>query len=157
MNELLKRIRHGLVTGENIDISDLDFEGIWDYDQYLSMTYISLFQSGLAPIRFGNRKKNLMMTINRNIEVLRKNKFFEKFNVADENKCRILIEYVIERQPVTLEQLQQEKFDKYRFEIGINGLELKNTKDKMSYYYMPTDATIHMCKLSKPICTKQRI
>lgn len=72
MNELLKRIRHGLVTGENIDISDLDFEGIWDYDQYLSMTYISLFQSGLAPIRFGNRKKNLMMTINRNIEVLRK-------------------------------------------------------------------------------------
>lgn len=57
MNELLKRIRHGLVTGENIDISDLDFEGIWDYDQYLSMTYISLFQSGLAPIRFGNRKK----------------------------------------------------------------------------------------------------
>lgn len=143
MNELLKRIRHGLVTGENIDISYLDFEGIWDYDQYLSMTYISLFQSGLAPIRFGNRKKNLMMTINRNIEVLRKNKFFEKFNVADENKCRILIEYVIERQPVTLEQLQQEKFDKYRFEIGINGLELKNTKEKMSYYYMPTDATIN--------------
>lgn len=143
MNELLKRIRHGLVTGENIDISDLDFDDIWDYDQYLSMTYISLFQSGLAPIRFGNRKKNLMMTINRNIEVLRKNKFFEKFDVSDENKCRIMIEYVIERQPVTLDRLQQENFDKHRFEIGINGLELKNTKDKMSYYYMPTDATIN--------------
>ena len=111
MNELLKRIRHGLVTGEQIDISDLDFEGIWDYDQYLSMTYISLFQSGIAPIRFGNRKKNLMMTINRNIEMLRKNKFFDKFDVANPDKCRILLEYVIERQPVLLEQLQQERFD----------------------------------------------
>ena len=143
VNELLKRIRHGLVTGDRIDISDLDFEGIWDYDQYLSMTYISLFQSGIAPIRFGNRKKNLMMTINRNIEMLRNNKFFDKFDVADPNKCRILLEYVIERQPVLLEQLQQERFDKYRFEIGINGLELKHKKDKISYYYMPTDATIN--------------
>ena len=49
-----------------------------------------------------------------------------------------MLEYVIDRHPVSPAKLNSVHFDNSRFEIGINGLELR--KDGISYYYMPTDA-----------------
>ena len=96
MGELLKRIRTALVTGGNVDISGINLDGIFDYIPSLSFTYITLFQEYTAPIRWGSRKKDLAATIDRNLEKIRENKSFEKFNVADENKCRIMLEFVSE-------------------------------------------------------------
>ena len=138
INQLLKKIRASLLTGEPLQISDLNFSGIVDFKPDETLTYITLFQAGNKFIRYGSRKSNFETTLNRDIEMLRKNKNFSDFNVVDENVCRIMLEYVIDRKKIKGAELNTEHFNNGRFEIGINGLELRN--DGISYYYMPTDA-----------------
>ena len=138
VNELLKRIRNALVSGKSINIGDLDFSGIINFNPQETLVYISLFQTGQKFIRYGSKRKDFETTINRDIEMLRKNKSFQNFSVNDENSCRIMIEYIIDRKKIDKNELNSERFDNGRFEIGINGLELR--KDGISYYYMPTDA-----------------
>lgn len=138
VNELLKRIRNALVLGNSINIDDLDFSGIINFNPQETLVYISLFQTGQKFIRYGSKRKDFETTINRDIEMLRKNKSFQNFSVNDENSCRIMIEYIIDRKKINKNELNSERFDNGRFEIGINGLELR--KDGISYYYMPTDA-----------------
>lgn len=140
MNELLNRIRQALVSDTDVEVSDINLDGIFDFIPSLSFTYITLFQEHTAPIRWGSRKKDLASTINRNLEKIRENKNFDKFNIADGKLCRILLEFVVEKKAVKYEDLQQTKFNENRFEIGINGLELK--QGNLSWYYMPTDAII---------------
>lgn len=136
VNELLHRIRTSLVDGSSLSISGLDLPV--NYDRSETLVYITLFQCGQKFIRYGSKRADLETTINRNIEMLRKNKRFSDFSVNDENSCRIMIEWVIDRKKVSPKDLNSERFDNARFEIGINGLELR--KDGISYYYMPTDA-----------------
>lgn len=136
VNELLHRIRTSLVDGSSLSISDLDLPV--NYDRSETLVYITLFQCGQKFIRYGSKRADLETTINRNIEMLRKNKRFSDFSVNDGNSCRIMIEWVIDRKKVPPKNLNSERFDNARFEIGINGLELR--KDGISYYYMPTDA-----------------
>lgn len=138
IGELLKRIRNSLISGKSLDISDLNFSGIIDFKPRETLVYITLFQVGQKYIRYGSKRESLQATVNRDVEMIRKNKKFYNFNPADENFCRIMIEYVISRKKVLRADLQIEKFDENRFEIGIDGLELR--KDGISYYYMPTDA-----------------
>ncbi len=138
VNELLKRIRKALVSGQSITISDLDFSGIINFNPQETLVYISLFQTGQKFIRYGSKRKDFETTINRDIEMLRKNKNFLNFSVNDDNSCRIMLEYIIDRKKINKNELNSERFDNGRFEIGINGLELR--KDGISCYYMPTDA-----------------
>ena len=49
MNELIKRIRQGLISGEKVVTEDLNLAGILDYDKFLTFTYITLFQAGHRP------------------------------------------------------------------------------------------------------------
>ena len=140
VNELLNRIRQSLKTGKPLETKDLKLAGIYDYDPNLSFTYITVFQEGLTPVRYGSRKKTMSLTLNRNIEKLRENKNFHLFEPGNYNKCRIMIEFVIERRLIDLDKLHMKDFDKHRFEPGITGLELQNFD--ASYYYMPTDAIV---------------
>lgn len=138
VNKVLQRVRKSLITGENLSITDLDLSDIINFDRAETLVYITLFQSGQKFIRYGSKRQDLETTLNRNVEMLRKNKRFGDFTVNDEDKCRIMLEYVIDRHPVSPAKLNSVHFDNSRFEIGINGLELR--KDGISYYYMPTDA-----------------
>lgn len=138
VNELLKRIRNALAFGKAINIGDLNLSGIINFNPQETLVYISLFQNGQKFIRYGSKRKDFETTINRDIEMLRKNKNFSNFSVNDENSCRIMLEYIIDRKKINKSELNSEHFDNGRFEIGINGLELR--KDGISYYYMPTDA-----------------
>ena len=138
VNKVLHRVRKSLITGENLSITDLDLSDIINFDRAETLVYITLFQSGQKFIRYGSKRQDLETTLNRNVEMLRKNKRFGDFTVNDEDKCRIMLEYVIDRHPVSPAKLNSVRFDNSRFEIGINGLELR--KDGVSYYYMPTDA-----------------
>ena len=138
VNNVLQRVRKSLITGENLTITDLDLSDIINFDRAETLVYITLFQSGQKFIRYGSKRQDLETTLNRNVEMLRKNKRFGDFTVNDEDKCRIMLEYVIDRHPVSPAKLNSVHFDNSRFEIGINGLELR--KDGISYYYMPTDA-----------------
>lgn len=138
VNKVLQRVRKSLITGENLSITDLDLSDIINFDRAETLVYITLFQSGQKFIRYGSKRQDLETTLNRNVEMLRKNKRFGDFTVNDEDKCRIMLEYVIDRHSVSPAKLNSVRFDNSRFEIGINGLELR--KDGISYYYMPTDA-----------------
>ena len=138
INEVLHRVRKSLITGENLSITDLDLFDIINFDRAETLVYITLFQSGQKFIRYGSKRQDFQSTLNRDVEMLRKNKKFSDFDVSDEVKCRIMLEYVIDRHPVSPAKLNSVHFDNSRFEIGINGLELR--KDGISYYYMPTDA-----------------
>lgn len=138
VNKVLQRVRKSLITGENLSITDLDLSDIINFDRAETLVYITLFQSGQKFIRYGSKRQDLETTLNRNVEMLRKNKRFGDFTVNDEDKCRIMLEYVIDRHSVSPAKLNSVHFDNSRFEIGINGLELR--KDGISYYYMPTDA-----------------
>lgn len=138
VNKVLQRVRKSLITGENLSITDLDLSDIINFDRAETLVYITLFQSGQKFIRYGSKRQDFRSTLNRDVEMLRKNKKFSDFDVSDEVKCRIMLEYVIDRHPVSPAKLNSVHFDNSRFEIGINGLELR--KDGISYYYMPTDA-----------------
>lgn len=138
INEVLHRVRKSLITGENLSITDLDLSDIINFDRAETLVYITLFQSGQKFIRYGSKRQDFQSTLNRDVEMLRKNKKFLDFDVSDEVKCRIMLEYVIDRHSVSPAKLNSVHFDNSRFEIGINGLELR--KDGISYYYMPTDA-----------------
>lgn len=138
VNKVLQRVRKSLITGENLSITDLDLSDIINFDRAETLVYITLFQSGQKFIRYGSKRQDFQSTLNRDVEMLRKNKKFSDFDVSDEVKCRIMLEYVIDRHSVSPPKLNSVHFDNSRFEIGINGLELR--KDGISYYYMPTDA-----------------
>lgn len=137
MTELLQRIRNSLISGKPIKTNDLNLQGILDYKPSTTILYISLFQEGQDFIKYGSVRKELNAALNRDIEKLREHKRFSQFEVENTDKCRIMIEFSTHRLQTTLRRLQQSEFNEDRFEIGINGLELK--KDGVSYYYMPTD------------------
>lgn len=138
VNKILQRVRKSLQDGMQFSIKDLDLTGIIDFNRAETLVYITLFQSGQKFIRYGSKRADFETTLNRDVEMLRKNKRFADFDVADEKKCRVMLEFVIDRHQVSPKNLNSERFDGSRFEIGINGLELR--KDGVSYYYMPTDA-----------------
>ena len=64
---------------------------------------------------------------------------FENFDIADNSKCRIMVEWYISKRKIPIKKITQLKFNSLRFEIGINGLELVD-KDGKRYIYTPTDA-----------------
>ena len=138
MNEVMKRIRSALLTGKTLDISDLNLNGIVEFIPSETLVYVTLFQAGQKFIRYGSKRATFGQTIDRDIEMLRKNRRFNDFNIEDFDKCRIMLEIAIDRKKISPKELNSQNFDNGRFEIGINGLELR--KDGISYYYMPTDA-----------------
>ena len=138
MNEVMKRIRSALLTGKTLDINDLNLNGIVEFIPSETLVYVTLFQAGQKFIRYGSKRATFGQTIDRDIEMLRKNRRFNDFNIEDFDKCRIMLEIAIDRKKISPKELNSQNFDNGRFEIGINGLELR--KDGISYYYMPTDA-----------------
>ena len=139
----IKRIRNALIHNVSVKTTNLNFKGVWDFNSKVSFTYVTLFQAGKKPIRFGSRKSSIEETVNRCLEKIRSQKTFSEFDIKDSSKCRILLEFVIESKLTDLNHLQVSKFDDNRFEIGINGLELKNVFTNIPIFYMPTDAVIN--------------
>lgn len=141
ITELLNRIRKSLGNGSKIQINDLNLTGIIDFKPGLTYTYVTLFQSGLKPIRRGACKETLEITLNRDIEQIRKIKNFNEFDISDNTKCRIMLEYITEQIPVNkVEDIKCASFTPKRFEPGITGIKL--LLDNGTYIYMPTDAWI---------------
>lgn len=140
MNELLLRIRKAISRNKKINISDINTKNFINYNPEISFTYITLFQDGLKPIRWGSCRKTLEDAINRDIEKIRENKNYSNFDIRDPEKCRIMLECITEQTPIKFSELTISKFNNSRFEPGITGLKL--ILDKTPYIYMPTDAWI---------------
>lgn len=140
VKELMTRIRGALTSKFPVEINDLNLDGIINYNNQFSFTYITLFQEGLQPIRWGSCKKTFEETINRDIKKLKENKAFKNFEIWNENKCRIMLEYVIEQIPTKIEDIKSFTFVPNRFEPGVTGVKI--ILNGTSYLYMPTDAWI---------------
>lgn len=138
VKELLNKIRKALSRNIKVSLSDLNISKFIEYNPEISFTYITLFQEGLKPIRWGSCRKTFEETINRDIEKLKTNKNFSQFDIRNSDKCRILLECITEQAPVNLENIKIGTFCDTRFEPGITGLKL--VLDKTPYIYMPTDA-----------------
>ena len=143
MDMLLRRIRSALIHNVSVKLSDLNFKGVWDFNPKTSFTYISIFQPGQKPIRYGSKRETIEATINRCLERIRTNKQLSEFDLNDFEHCRILLEFVIDKQLTDVKHLQSNKIAEHRFEIGIDGLELKNVFTDEAIFYMPTDAIVN--------------
>lgn len=138
---LLKRIRQSFVTGERVEIGDLDFTDIIEFKNNLTYLYITLFHEGLSPIRWGSCRSSLEETINRDIEKVKAYKNFNEFEVADSSKCRIMLEYVYDQFKTDFNDIKTSKIIPSRFEPGVTGIKI--VLQGQSYLYMPTDAWVN--------------
>ncbi len=142
VGDLISRIRQSLSDGSSVYLRGLALDGIIDFKQKQTFVFITLFQSGLKPLRYGSCRSTLISTINRDIVKIRQSRQFKKFDIDDINKCRIMLEYVTEQVPVDIEKLNTKTFSPSRFEPGITGLRITFRKINLTYTYMPTDAWI---------------
>ena len=140
MKELVKRIRTALSDGGKIVTNDLDFSEIIDYENNPNYIYITLFQEGLTPIRWGACRKKLEDVFNRDAEKIKSYKTFPEFDVANPEKCRIMVEYITDETPVETRSIQSATFSERRFEPGVTGIKLILGDD--TYFYTPTDAWV---------------
>lgn len=135
---LMSRIRQALIEGNRITTEDLILDKIIEYDNSFSFVYISIFQEGQNFIRWGTNRPTLTQALNRDIEQLRQNKTFSNFEIENENKCRIMLEFLTEETPIDINDIKISTFAKNRFEPGITGIKL--ILNNNTYIYPPTDA-----------------
>ena len=140
IKELLNRIRQAFVDNSEISTSDINLDGILDYKYGETFLYVTLFQSGQKPIRWGSCRASLDETLNRDISKIKSYKTYNEFNVADSSKCRIMLEYVVEQKPVKIDDIKQKEICSNRFEPGVIGIKI--VLQGSSYLYMPTDACV---------------
>ena len=108
------------------------------YDPQISQVYVSVFQKGVPPIRWGSRRQTLLEALARNVTMIRKNTYFSEVNPSDPTECRILLEWVTEEFPVAIKDVHTNGFNNHRFEPGITGFKFHHAGK--THYYMPTDA-----------------
>ena len=137
MKVLLDNIRQSFITGKEIKNIDCEI----NYDSSFSYIYITLFQEGLQPIRWGSNRKTLTAAINRDIEQIRQRNTYPQFEISNPEKCRIMIEYITEQIPAKLNEIKYGTFVPERFEPGVTGLKL--VLDNTNYIYTPTDAWVN--------------
>ena len=137
MKVLLDNIRQSFITGKEIKNIDCEI----NYDSSFSYIYITLFQEGLQPIRWGSNRKTLTAAINRDIEQIRQRNTSPQFEISNPEKCRIMIEYITEQIPAKLNEIKYGTFVPERFEPGVTGLKL--VLDNTNYIYTPTDAWVN--------------
>lgn len=134
--EILSAIRRALVDpSSKLTVSD-DLSS--SYDPQISQVFITLFQPGLPPIRWGSRRATLLKSVSRNVAMIRENGRFSDFNPADPTVCRILLEWVTEEYPIAIADVTTNRFNDHRFEPGITGFRFHH--EGQTHYYMPTDA-----------------
>ena len=139
-NKIFDLIRNSLISGEEIDVNNINLSQYIDFNPNLTRVFISIFQSGVKHLRVNSLKDDLQSTFNACIAKLRSAERFSQFDISDKDNCRIMIEWVISRREIIPKKLIQSKFNSLRFEIGINGLELEKGRNK--YFYTPTDAVV---------------
>jgi len=135
---LLKDIRKALIDGNTHNFAIFEEASI-NFNPDISQIYITLFQEGNKPIRWGSRKKTLKETLKRVVSKLRDNSDFSKFTIEDQQKCYILFEMVTKEYPCNIRNLTTMKMDSpNRFEPGVNGL--KYDFEGVTRFFMPTDS-----------------
>ena len=108
------------------------------FDPEISQLYVTLFQEGLAPLRWGAKRRTLEATVEHVLKRLKSRNGFGQFSVDDASACRIMLEMVTESRPCPIRRLTVRHFTADRFEPGVTGL--RCTLEDKTVYFMPTDA-----------------
>ena len=111
------------------------------FDPSFSQTYITLFEEGLKPLRWGTRRESLLRSVLRIVQRLKEHERFAAFHPENADRCRIMLEFVYETRPCNIRNLTTMKFTKDRFEPGVSGLKAVYGNDVR--FFMPTDAVTH--------------
>lgn len=111
------------------------------FNPAFSQVYITLFQRGLKPVRWGARKANLQETLQHVVNKIKAIADFQRFDVADHEQCRILFEIVTEETECNIRNLTGLDFTENRFEPGVTGF--KYSYKGVVRYFMPTDSVVH--------------
>ena len=111
------------------------------FNPKISQVYITLFQEGLKPIRWGSKKSTLNETLSHIVNSLSKKKDFDKFHIDDPLQCRILFEIIIDKELCNPKKTTILKLGKNRLEPGIHGLMFEYKKQ--AFFFMPTDAYVY--------------
>lgn len=137
--ELLNNIRVFLNRkSDTIEIPDaLSF----NFNPKISHVYITLFQEGIAPLRWGSMLDTMEATVTHAAKRLQQQLRFSHFNVKNPKVCRIMFEIVTEEYPCNIRNMTILRMSPNRFEAGVTGL--KCVYDKKIRYFMPTDAVTH--------------
>ena len=133
--KLLVDIRAHFISGASIFV---DEEINKKFDPEFSQIYITFFQEGIKPLRWGARRKNVETSIQRIAIKLKENPRHSEFSLDDQNQCRILFEMVVSHSPCNIRNLTTQHISENRFEPGVNGL--KFDFEGTPRFFMPTDA-----------------
>ena len=136
--ELFQIIRQSLCGH---DVSSLPQNLSFTFQPEISQIYLTLLQPGQKPLRWGARRQDLVSTLKRVVAKIRTLPRFNKFTIADPDKCRLLFEVIISEKRGELAKLESGVLSENRFEPGITGL--KYTVKGVTRYFMPTDAVMH--------------
>ncbi len=110
MNEpekyLLEGIRQEFIDNNKFDknFSLKAIEQKYKFSPSLSLIYLTLFQKSKGSLRWGSIRKELKLSVIRNIEKIQAKKNYTKFNLKDEN-CGILFEMVVEKTKISVDEL----------------------------------------------------
>ncbi|MFC7049553.1 protein containing Six-hairpin glycosidase-like domain protein [Emcibacter nanhaiensis] len=136
--DLFAEIRMALIHG-NEEALFQDPPELERFDPAISHLYVTLFQPGAKPLRWGTRRDSLTESLQRVISKIRHHPRFTDFDVADPARTRIKLEYLVNRMPMDdISLLGTQRKDQYRFEPGITGLHFSYSGQ--DYYYLPTEA-----------------
>ncbi len=131
---LLNNIRQAFITGKKLTDTNCEIE----YNSSFSYVFVTLFQEGLNPIRWGSNRKKLTDAIQRNIEQIKQFSTFSRFDIKNPAKCRIMIEYITEEIPTTISEIKYATFAPNRFEPGVTGIKI--VLDNNVHIYTPSEA-----------------
>ena len=135
VEKLLNDIRKSFLNKSNLPSS---YDSVLNFDKDISQTYITLFQEGNKPIRWGSKKETLSKTLDKIVSKLLEHKNFSNFDIDDNKKCKILLEIVTKESPCNIRNLTTMNMNsKDRFEPGVNGL--KFIYQDVTRFFMPSD------------------
>ncbi len=135
LNPLFSYIRSSLFSDE---MQNTSFNNIIPFNNKISQVYITLYQEGQIPLRFGSLKNTFDQTLNRIIQRLKLRDNFVNFDILDKSRCRILFEIVTKQYPCNIRNLTTMRMNSpNRFEPGVNGLKYKYKG--ITRFFMPSD------------------
>jgi len=150
---LLEEIRRLLIRRrthpEAPDAISADGPYAFDFDPEISQVYVTLFQPGLKPLRWGSRKESFTKTLDAVVASLAQREGVDAFELSDPKRCRILFEIVVQKEPCDPKRTTILRLGRHRLEPGIHGLMFRH--GGRAVFFMPTDAYVQSLMSMKQI------
>lgn len=142
---LFAGLRRELAGGKGFD-NNFSFRAIeskYKFDKKISLTYLTLFQDKVGWMRWGSRREQLKLSLQRNVDKLTTKQNFSKYDIMDSSKLGMLLEIVVEKKLQDIHQLLLDenlyKNNDLGFEFSLDGkIDDLYTAAECRYYHLYT-------------------